>query len=198
MSKGPASFVLATANPDKVAELQMILGAAVRLVARPEWVPEVEEDAETLVGNARLKAMALREATGQPALADDTGLFVEALGGAPGVHSARFAGPGATYADNVAALLAAMEGKEDRRCEFRTVALAALGEGGELWVEGRLRGRLLERPRGHGGFGYDPIFVPEGAEASFAEMTAQQKNRSSHRFRAFSGLAVLIQLLTHS
>ncbi len=192
------NYVLATANQDKVSELVKILGDDIQLTARPRWVPEVIEDSDSLVGNARLKARALLGATETASLADDTGLFVDALGGDPGVLSARFAGEGASYADNVAALLDAMAGMENRRCEFRTAAFMACPCGAELWVESRLAGSIAGHPLGTGGFGYDPVFLPEGGGGrSFSEMTPEEKNASSHRFRAFSGLGILLRFHTH-
>jgi XTP/dITP diphosphohydrolase len=188
------TFVLATANPDKAAEIAAILGDTVELRPRPDSVPEVEETGATLEDNARLKARALVAATGLPALADDTGLEVDGLGGAPGVYSSRFAGRGATYADNVAKLLRELQGASgrDRRARFRTVALAAWPDGTEIVVEGRVDGSIAESARGHGGFGYDPVFVPdEGDGRTFAELAEESpdaKHRLSHRGRAFSAL----------
>jgi XTP/dITP diphosphohydrolase len=190
--------VLASANPDKAAEIQAILGAAVTgLVARPRppEVPEVVEDAPDLVGNARLKAVALAAATGLPAVADDTGLEVDALGGAPGVFSARWAGEGATYADNVAKLLAELDGvpAPARTARFRTVALCRFPDGRELVAEGACPGTVPLEAGGAGGFGYDPVFVPdEGDGRTFAQMSPEEKHAVSHRGRAFRALAVLL------
>jgi XTP/dITP diphosphohydrolase len=182
--------VLASANPDKALEIAAILGDAVDLVPRPADVPDVDETGDTLEDNARLKAVALCEATGLPAVADDTGLEVTALGGAPGVYSARYAGEGATYADNVAKLAAAMEGVEQRSARFRTVALLRWPDGQELMAEGIVDGTIALAPRGDRGFGYDPLFVPaEGDGRAFAEMTAEEKHAVSHRGRAFRSLA---------
>ncbi|MGC8462104.1 MAG: RdgB/HAM1 family non-canonical purine NTP pyrophosphatase [Acidimicrobiales bacterium] len=200
----PMRLVLATANPDKAAEITALLTARLPLegtpadlvlVPRPQGVPEVEETGETLLDNARLKAEALRDATGLAAIADDTGLEVDALGGAPGVYSARFAGPSATYADNVAALLEALEraGASDpgtRRARFTTVALVAFPDGTEVWRSGSVDGSIAPAPRGEQGFGYDPVFVPEeGDGRTFAELTAEEKHALSHRGRAFTALA---------
>lgn len=188
-------LVLASANPDKAAEIRAILTAAVpglELLPRPPEVPEVVEDADTLEGNARLKAVALCEATGEAAVADDTGLAVDALGGAPGVWSARFAGPGATYEDNVRRLLAELDGvaEERRTARFETVALVRFPDGGEVSVLGVLPGRIPVEARGTNGFGYDPVFVPDGGDGrTLAEMTAVEKDAVSHRGRAFRALA---------
>ena len=189
-------LVLATANPDKAAEIAAVLPDW-ELVPRPPEVPEVEETEPTLEGNARLKARALCTATGEPALADDTGLEVAALDGAPGVMSSRYAGAGATYADNVAKLLAAMDGVGDRRARFRTVALVAFPDGHEVLAEGVVDGVIAGAARGDGGFGYDPVFVPDGGGGrTFAEMSAAEKNAVSHRGRAVRALADALRAAT--
>ena len=188
-------LVLATANPDKAAEIRAVLldaGLAVELMPRPEDVPEVEENGATLEDNARLKAVALCEATGLPAVADDTGLAVDALDGAPGVYSARYAGEDATYADNVEKLLHELENVEEaaRTARFTTVAVARWPDGREAAAIGEVDGLITTEPRGEAGFGYDPVFVPvEGDGRTFAEMTAAEKHRVSHRGRAFRTLA---------
>jgi XTP/dITP diphosphohydrolase len=188
-------LVLATANPDKAAEIRAVLldaGLDVELVPRPADVPEVDETGDTLEANARLKAVALCEATGLPAVADDTGLEVDALGGAPGVYSARFAGEDATYADNVHKLLRELDGVDGpaRTARFSTVALARWPDGREVAAIGDVEGVIATEARGDGGFGYDPLFVPvEGDGRTFAEMSADEKHRVSHRGRAFRTLA---------
>ena len=183
------TFVVASANPDKAAEIAAILGyvPGLNLVARPPDVPDVEETGETLEENARLKARALCEATGTAAVADDTGLEVAALDGAPGVYSARFAGPDATYADNVAMLLAELarvgaDDPDDRQARFRSVAFVAFPDGSELWVEGEVAGTITTESRGEGGFGYDPVFAPSGFDGrTFAQMSSDEKHAVSHR-----------------
>jgi XTP/dITP diphosphohydrolase len=188
-------LVLATANPDKATEIAAILGPSVELVPRPADVPDVVEDADTLEGNARLKAVAIAQATGMPAVADDTGLEVDELQGQPGVRSARFAGEDATYADNVAKLLASLEGvyPADRTARFRTVALARWPDGQEVVAEGVVDGLIATEAEGESGFGYDPVFVPnEGDGRTFAQMTADEKHALSHRGRAFRALAKAI------
>jgi XTP/dITP diphosphohydrolase len=185
-------LVLASANPDKAAEIADILGGAVELRPRPPDLPDVVEDGDTLLANARLKAVAVSEAVGLAALADDTGLEVDALDGAPGVFTARFAGEGATYADNVAKLLVELEGvpAEERGARFRTVALARFPDGREVVAEGVVTGTIATEARGTEGFGYDPLFVPdEGDGRTFAEMSAGEKHAISHRGRAFRALA---------
>lgn len=184
-------FVLATANADKAKEIAEIVGPGVRLLPRPGSVPDVEETGDTLLANARLKARALVGATGSAAIADDTGLEVDDLDGAPGVFSSRYAGEHATYEDNVEKLVAALARVQGhRRARFRTVAVAAWPDGREVVAEGVVEGTIALGPRGHGGFGYDPLFVPaQGDGRTFAEMSAQEKNGLSHRGRAFRRLA---------
>ena len=172
------------------------MGAAgsFEILPRPADLGDVEETGETLEENARLKARAVALATGRPALADDTGLEVDALGGAPGVWSARYAGDHVTYADNVAKLLAELAGQAggggERRARFRTVALVAWPDGQEVRADGTVEGRIATEARGAGGFGYDPVFVPdEGDGRTFAEMNADEKHAVSHRGRAFRALA---------
>jgi len=190
-------LVLATANRDKVREIAGILGLTVRLLARPEEVPEVDETGDTLLDNARLKARALVEATGIAAVADDTGLEVDSLGGAPGVRSSRYAGESVTYADNVAKLLSALDGVAGpRSARFRTVAIVAWPDGSETVAEGLVEGSISVEARGGGGFGYDPVFVPDaGGGRTFAEMGLEEKNRISHRGRAFRLLAEKLSAL---
>ena len=191
-------LVLATANPDKAREIADAL-SGFELVPRPAEVPDVDESADTLQGNARLKAQALCAATGEPAVADDTGLEVEALDGRPGVHSSRFAGPHATYADNVAKLLADLQGVENRRARFRTVALVCFPDGREVAAEGTVDGMITTEARGDEGFGYDPVFVPdEGVGRTFAEMTLSEKQAVSHRGRAFRALAEALWTFTRA
>jgi XTP/dITP diphosphohydrolase len=192
-------MVLATANPDKAREIVAIVaetaGEAIELRPRPAEVPEVEETGETLEENARLKAYALLQATGVAAMADDTGLEVEALGGAPGVYSARFAGEKATYADNVEKLLEALAdvpvGTEGgRRARFRTVAIACFPDRAEIVAQGVVEGVIAGEKRGSGGFGYDPVFIPDGGDGrTYAEMSLAEKSALSHRGKAFRALA---------
>lgn len=197
-------FVLASANPEKAREIAEILrdaGANIDLVPRPAEIPFVEETGDSLEANARLKAAAVADLTGLPAIADDTGLEVEGLDGAPGVRSARFAGPDATDEDNVSRLLdelSARAGGEspDRRGRFATVAIARWPDGREVAALGEIEGRVSEEPRGTGGFGYDPVFVPdEGDGRTFAEMSAAEKHAMSHRGRAFRTLAQGLQIV---
>jgi XTP/dITP diphosphohydrolase len=183
---------LATGNPDKVVELVALLSGAEISGAPPGF--DVEETGVTLLQNAWLKAAALRE-TASPdvtVLADDTGLSVHALGGRPGVFSARYAGPGATYADNCRRLLEEMDGIEDRGAAFVCV-LVGMGPGDRVLVAGGVcPGTIAPAMRGTGGFGYDPVFVPEGEARSMAEMTGEEKAAISHRGRAARRMAALL------
>jgi XTP/dITP diphosphohydrolase len=186
-------LVCATANPHKVAEIAAILDGLVELVPRPSTVGDVVEDAGTLEGNARLKAQAVCDATGMASLADDTGLFVDALDGAPGVETAYFAGPTATDAANRSELLRRLNGVEDRRARFVTVVMVVHPDGAELVVRGECRGSIARAERGEGGFGYDPLFIPDDGDGrTFAELGESVKNRLSHRSRA---LAALVETL---
>jgi XTP/dITP diphosphohydrolase len=190
-SGGLPRLVCASANPDKVAEIAQLLAGLVDLVPRPDSVPDVVEDADTLVGNARLKASAICDATGAPAVSDDTGLEVDHLGGAPGVWTARFAGEGATYADNRAKMLSVLDGVAvpGRTARFRTVVMVRWPDGTELVCEGVCEGTIAEAERGARGFGYDPLFIPaDGDGRTFAEMTDDEKHAVSHRGRAFRAL----------
>jgi XTP/dITP diphosphohydrolase len=183
-------LVCASANPDKVAEIAALLDGVVDLLPRPAEVADVVEDADTLEGNARLKAAAIAAHTGLPAVSDDTGLFVDALGGAPGVYAARYAGEGVTYADNREKLLRELGGTDDRGAQFVTVAMVVWPDGRELAVRGVCPGTISLAEQGTRGFGYDPVFVPDDGDGrTFSEMSDTEKNRISHRGRAFEALA---------
>ena len=186
-------YVVATFNRHKAAELNALLALpGVTLLTLSDWpgAASPDEHGATLVENARIKARAAVETTGLPAIADDTGLEVDALGGAPGVHAARYAGPEASYSDNVAKLLRALSGVPARRrtARFRTVCVAAWPDGREVSAEGVLEGVIVEAPRGANGFGYDPVFVPEGETRTYAELSDGEKNAISHRARAVKQL----------
>jgi XTP/dITP diphosphohydrolase len=186
-------FVVATFNEDKRRELEALLawpGAELVSLRAFEGAESPEENGVTLLENAFIKARAAHALTGLPSIADDTGLEVEALGGRPGVHAARFAGPGATYADNVRKLIAEMDGVPDARrdARFRTVCAAVLEDGREVHAEGVLEGRIVETPRGTHGFGYDPVFEIPDLGRTLAELSADEKNLRSHRARAARAL----------
>lgn len=195
----PSRIVLASANPKKVAELQDLLGTTgIVVVPRPSDLPEVVEDADDFVGNARLKAVSVAAATGSWALADDSGLEVDALGGAPGVRSARYAGDDATDEENVDLLLNSLirlgaDRPEQRRARFRCWIVARAPDGTELVTDGTVQGSIAHERRGSSGFGYDPVFVPdEGDGRTFAEMTSDEKHQLSHRGRALRSLSSLL------
>lgn len=186
-------LVCASANPKKVEELARMLPTWVELLPRPENVDDVEETAPTLEGNATIKAVEIAHAAAGWALADDTGLLVDALHGEPGVRSARFAGENATDNENRALLLEKLEGCTQRSARFRTV-LALVHPSGEMhYVSGECEGSIALSERGTNGFGYDSIFIPrDGDGRTFAEMTASEKDTLSHRGRALQKLPELL------
>jgi len=193
-------LVLATHNRDKVVELrQSLQGLPIQILSLDHFpdAPEVEEDGDTLEANAIKKALAIHAHTQLPAVADDTGLMVDALNGAPGVYSSRYAGPQATYADNVQKLLHELRGVPElqRRAEFRTV-MALVSDGKTHLVEGRCRGRITLAPRGNNGFGYDPVFFVPELNKTFAELTLAEKNQISHRGKAAAAFNALLMKST--
>lgn len=183
-------IVLATHNRHKVAELRRILlGLDVELLSADDvGLADVEETGETFADNALLKARAGVAASGLACVADDSGLVVDALGGAPGVHSARYGGSGTDDARNLALVLERMAGVEHRSARFVCVAALVASDGREWTAEGVVEGHLTERPRGSGGFGYDPIFSPAGDERTMAELSPAEKDAISHRGHAFRAL----------
>jgi XTP/dITP diphosphohydrolase len=217
----PLPLVLATQNPDKAREITEIfvtlagvplvaysvegvaflldtperVAASVAALPSPVEPPDVDETGSTLEENARIKAGALAGAFGMLAIADDTGLEVDALGGAPGVYSARYAGSGATYSDNVVKLLRALHGLSPsaRTARFATVAMARWPDGRETTRRGEVEGTIAEAARGGDGFGYDPVFVPSECDGrTFAEMAPDEKHAVSHRGRAFRALVAAL------
>ena len=190
--KRPHGVVVASKNPDKIAEVEAVLASLdppIEIITGHNW-DDVEEIGETLADNALLKAHAVVAATGHAAIADDTGLEVDALEGAPGVRTARYGGENATYDDNVTQLLSDMDGAEDPSARFRTVVALVLPSGDELVVEGILEGEIIMERRGDGGFGYDPVF--EVAGRTLAEIPIEEKNRISHRALALRELAAVL------
>ncbi|HEY7628422.1 MAG TPA: RdgB/HAM1 family non-canonical purine NTP pyrophosphatase [Ilumatobacteraceae bacterium] len=193
MKHSKMQLVCASANPDKVAEIAAILDGLVDLLPRPAHAPDVVEDADTLIGNARLKAASICAAAGLPAVSDDTGLFVDALGGAPGIYAARYAGEDATYADNRRKLLAALAGRSDRQAQFVSAVVVVWPDGRELAVEGVCEGVIATEERGERGFGYDALFIPDDGDGrSFAQMSDAEKNVISHRARALDALLTVL------
>jgi XTP/dITP diphosphohydrolase len=203
--RGPARLLLATANQGKLRELRTILdGLPVELVGLDEAglgePPEVEETGDTFLENALLKGRAYAAWSGLAAVADDSGLEVDALGGAPGVRSARYAGPGGGDQANLAKLLAALDGvpPERRTARFRCAAVLVDPAAGEWHAEAAWEGRILAAPRGSGGFGYDPVFLPDGWEQTSAEVDQATKDAASHRGKAFRSLRPAIQAWAHN
>lgn len=193
-------LVLATRNAHKVSELQAILTAAgleVELLGLPSGASDVVEDGLTFAENALKKARSAASATGLPSVADDSGLCVDALNGMPGVFSARWSGAQADDASNLRLVLEQVSDVpvEHRGASFVCAAALALPTGAERVVEGRVTGRIIREPRGTGGFGYDPIFLPDGHDRTTAEMTPQEKHAISHRGNAFRALAPAIHEL---
>lgn len=186
-------IIFATNNAHKLSEVQAVLGDGFKLVTpRMCGVEEdIPETAATLEGNASQKSHYLYEKTGLDCFADDTGLEVEALGGEPGVHSARYATDGHDFAANNRLLLKNLEGKENRRARFRTV-ISLIEQGEEHLFEGIVEGHIIDHESGEEGFGYDPLFVPEGFDRTFAEMSAEEKNAVSHRGRAVRKLVAYL------
>ncbi len=182
-------LILATTNANKVKEFQEMLKdfpIQIRSLADFGTLPEAIEDGETFDENAYKKALHTAKILGLPAIADDSGLVVEALGGAPGVYSARYAGEKATDQENVEKLLREMQGEKNRKASFQCVLSIAVPSGPALTYEGSCDGVILEKPQGTSGFGYDPIFFHEGLGKSFAEAEAEEKNRVSHRGQALT------------
>ena len=191
-------LIFATNNAHKLSEVQAVLGPSFELVT-PRMCgveEEIPETAETLEGNARQKARYLYERTGLDCFADDTGLEVEALNGAPGVHSARYATDGHDFAANNRLLLKNLEGETNRRARFRT-AICLIEGGEEHLFEGIVEGHIIDHESGTEGFGYDPLFVPEGYDCTFAEMSADEKNAISHRGRAVRKLVAYLHEQQH-
>ena len=188
----PHGVVVASKNPDKIAELEAVLSLLdppIEVITGHNWA-DIAEDGATLAANALLKAHAVVAATGHAAIADDTGLEVAALDGAPGVHTARYAGENATYEENVTRLLVDLTGVVDRSARFRTAVALVFPAGDELVVEGVLDGEITLARRGDGGFGYDPVFDVAGR--TLAEIPAAEKNKISHRALALQALVAAL------
>lgn len=182
-------LLFATNNKHKIREISDLLDGRFKIIGLSDVNinEDIPEDAETLAENALFKAKFVHDRTGMNVFADDTGLEVDALGGAPGVYSARYAGEGKSFDDNISKLLAEMHGAEDRHARFRTV-IALILDGTEYFFEGTVEGEILTERRGKGGFGYDPVFLAEGYNQTFAEIPLSEKNKISHRARAMRKL----------
>lgn len=187
-------IIFATNNAHKLEEVDAILGGEFKLVTLRERsiTEDIPENESTIEGNALAKARYVYARTGEDCFADDTGLEVEALNGAPGVHSARYATDGHDFAANIDLLLKNLKGKENKKARFKTV-IALILDGAEYIFEGIVNGVILDEPRGEKGFGYDPVFVPDGFTESFAQMSSEQKNRLSHRGQAVHKLSAFLE-----
>jgi XTP/dITP diphosphohydrolase len=194
----PGRIAISSRNPGKIREIRSICADW-----PVEWItaeghegpwPDVEETGQSYLENALLKARAMAESFGVPAVADDSGIEVDALGGGPGPRSARYAGEEATDEENLRMLIRAVAGvpAAGRTARYRCVAVLAWPDGREVWAEGTCEGSLVSKPRGSGGFGYDPIFVPAGWDETMAELSPEEKDRISHRGRAFRALRELV------
>jgi len=188
------SILFATQNPNKVLEVNQLLSGSLEVIPlqKAGVTEELPETQDTLEGNALQKARYVKTRWDGPVFAEDTGLEVDALDGAPGVYTARYAGPERDAGQNMAKLLGELAPKADRSGQFRTV-IALLWEGQEYLFEGIVRGHIAEAPKGSGGFGYDPVFIPEGFDQTFAEMDSGQKNAMSHRGRAIRKLVAFLK-----
>lgn len=189
-------LVFATNNAHKLTEVRAMVGEDFEILSLNDigCHADIPETADTLQGNAVIKARFVRDNYGLDCFADDSGLEVEALGGAPGVHSARYATDGHDHRANIAKLLREMDGQGDRRARFRTV-IALMTDAGTLCFEGEVRGEIMTEEHGTNGFGYDPVFRPEGHEETFAEMTDDEKNAISHRARAVAKLVAHLKTI---
>jgi XTP/dITP diphosphohydrolase len=189
-------LVFATNNENKVKEIRSMLGNLFEIITLREAGIDIDipEPHDTLEENAREKSSVIYKMTGHSCFSEDTGLEVIALGGAPGVLSARYAGEQKSAADNIAKLVQELKNKTDRTARFRTV-ISLIIDGQEHQFEGVCQGRILDQPQGSEGFGYDPIFAPDGEDRSFAEMDLAEKNKYSHRARAFAGLIAYLKRL---
>lgn len=182
-------IIFASGNQNKITEVQAMLGESYHVLGLKDIgvTEDIAETADTLEGNASIKSRYIFDCKGCDCFSDDTGLEVEILGGAPGVHSARYAGEGKNNDDNMTLLLKKMEGAVNRNARFRTV-VSLIKDGDEYFFEGEVKGTIRTSRSGNHGFGYDPIFEPEGYDVTFAEMSAAQKNELSHRARAIKKL----------
>ena len=193
MEKSVPEIVFATNNPHKLDEARAILAGKVKVLSLSDigCHDDIPETADTLEGNALIKARWVKEKYGYDCFADDTGLMVEALDGAPGVYSARYAGEHCSPVDNRALLLEKLKNSVNRKAKFSTV-VALISGGQEYLFEGSVEGEITPEDKGNGGFGYDPVFRPEGYDDTFAEMAPEEKNKISHRGRAISKLAAFL------
>jgi XTP/dITP diphosphohydrolase len=191
-------LIFASNNPHKLSEVRSIIGRDHQVLGLKDvgFHKDIPENANTLEGNARIKAETIYKAFGIPCFADDTGLEVEALNNAPGVHSARYAGPSQSSSDNLKKLMETMQGIKNRNARFRT-AVCLITDDDIRFFEGMVTGRIAQNATGSEGFGYDPVFIPHGYKKSFAELPAKVKNQISHRGEAIRKLAEHINFLSN-
>lgn len=188
-------LIIATANKHKLAEIESILKNCVNEIAPMPAGLEIEENGKTFMENSLIKAKAVYDKTKIPSLADDSGLCINALGGKPGLYSARYGGENLSYKEKMQMILEELKNKEDRTAYFITSAVCMLNEKYYIALEGRVDGKIIESPRGFEGFGYDPIFMPEGFNITYAEMKAEEKNLISHRFIAMSKMKKILSCI---
>ncbi len=188
------NIIFATNNNNKVAEIKAVVPPHINIISLKDAGIDIDipEPHDTLQANAQEKAVTIFNLTGDGCFSEDTGLEVTSLNGAPGVHSARYAGEDKAFDKNIEKLLAELEGKQDRSAQFRTVICLKLADGSEHYFEGICKGTIINEPKGSEGFGYDPVFVPEGASQTFAQMSLQQKSEYSHRRKAVDGLVTFL------
>ncbi len=191
-------LIFATNNEHKIEEMQAAIGNQVQILTLKAAgiTIDIEEPYDTLEENARTKTATIHRMTGMNVFGEDSGLEVPALGGAPGVKSARYAGEGRSHADNIRKLLQELKGSDDRRACFRTV-ISLIWNDREYQFQGRCDGSIIHESRGEMGFGYDPVFIPSGSKLTFAEMTMEEKNRFSHRKKAADGLVLFLQQIVN-
>lgn len=188
-------LIIATANKHKLSEIEFILKDGVKEIAPMPADIEIEENGKTFMENSLIKAKAVYEKTKIPSLADDSGLCINALGGKPGLYSARYGGENLSYKEKMQMILEELKDKKDRTAYFITSAVCTLNEKYYIALEGRVDGKIIESPRGFEGFGYDPIFMPNGFNITYAEMPAKEKNLISHRFIAMSKMKKILSCI---
>ena len=188
-------LIIATANKHKLSEIKSILKDGVKEIAPMPADIEIEENGKTFMENSLIKAKAVYKKTKIPSLADDSGLCINALGGKPGLYSARYGGENLSYREKMQMILEELKDKKDRTAYFITSAVCILNEKYYIALEGKVDGKIIESPRGFEGFGYDPIFMPNGFNITYAEMPAEEKNLISHRFIAMSKMKKILSCI---
>lgn len=187
-------IVLATSNKNKVKEIEYILNG-VQILEMPKEIGEIEENGKTFFDNALIKAKQVYQYTKVPTMADDSGLCINSLDGKPGIYSARYGGENLSYNEKITLLLEELKNKKDRTAYFTTAIILILNDEYYIEVEGRINGTIIENPKGSNGFGYDPIFIPDGYNKTFAEMTKEEKNNISHRSIAINKLKEILKYI---